>query len=59
MPAGPDRRPHALRDLARAVDGRLVGPPDLTVTGVSSLAEAGEGDLSYIEHDRHLPAAAR
>ena len=59
MPAGPDRRPHTLRDIARAVEGRLIGSPDLTVTGASSLAEAREGDLSYIEHDRHLPAAAR
>ena len=59
MPAGQERRPHTLRDIARAVEGRLIGPPDLAVTGVSSLVEAREGDLSYIEHDRHLPAAVR
>jgi len=57
MPAGRDRQPHTLRDIARAVEGQLVGSPDLVVTGVSSLAEAREGDLSYIEHDRHLRAA--
>jgi UDP-3-O-[3-hydroxymyristoyl] glucosamine N-acyltransferase len=59
MPDGQERLPHALRDIARAVEGQLIGPPDLAVTGVSSLAEAREGDLSYIEHDRHLPAAVR
>jgi UDP-3-O-[3-hydroxymyristoyl] glucosamine N-acyltransferase len=59
MPAGPDRRPLALRDIARAVEGRLIGPPDVTVTGIASLADASEGDLSYIEHDRYLPAATR
>jgi UDP-3-O-[3-hydroxymyristoyl] glucosamine N-acyltransferase len=59
MPAGQDRRPHTLGDIARAVEGQLVGPPDLAVRGASSLAEAREGDLSYIEHDRHLPAAAQ
>jgi UDP-3-O-[3-hydroxymyristoyl] glucosamine N-acyltransferase len=59
MPAGQDRRPHTLRDIARAVEGQLIGPPDLAVTGASSLTEAREGDLSYIEHDRYLPAAAR
>lgn len=59
MPAGQDRRPHTLRDIARAVEGQLIGSPDLAVTGVSSLAEAREGDLSYIEHDRYLPAAAQ
>lgn len=59
MPAGPDRRPLALRDIARAVEGRLIGSPDVTVTGIGSLADASEGDLSYIEHDRYLPAATR
>jgi len=59
MPAGPDRRPLALRDIARAVEGRLIGLPDVTVTGIASLADASEGDLSYIEHDRYLPAATR
>ncbi len=59
MSAGPDRRPLALRDIARAVEGRLIGPPDVTVTGIASLADASEGDLSYIEHDRYLPAATR
>jgi UDP-3-O-[3-hydroxymyristoyl] glucosamine N-acyltransferase len=59
MPAGQDRRPHTLRDIAQAVEGRLIGSPDVAVTGAASLADAREGDLSYIEHDRHLPAAAR
>jgi UDP-3-O-[3-hydroxymyristoyl] glucosamine N-acyltransferase len=59
MPAGQDRRRHTLSDIARAVDGRLIGPPDLAVAGASSLAEARGRDLSYIEHDRHLPAAIR
>ncbi|HME95183.1 MAG TPA: UDP-3-O-(3-hydroxymyristoyl)glucosamine N-acyltransferase [Methylomirabilota bacterium] len=51
--------PLALRDIARAVEGRLIGSPDLTVTGIASLADASDGDLSYIEHDRHLQAATR
>src|SRR5882724_8712726 len=59
MPAGRDRRRHTLSDIARAVDGQLIGPPALAVAGASSLAEARGGDLSYIEHDRHLPAAIR
>lgn len=59
MPAGPDPRPHTLRDIARAVDGQVIGPPDVAVTGASSLSEARENELSYIEHDRYLAAAAR
>ena len=59
MPAGQDRRPHTLGDIARAVEGQVTGSPDLAVTVASSLPEAREGDLSYIEHERYLPAAAR
>jgi UDP-3-O-[3-hydroxymyristoyl] glucosamine N-acyltransferase len=59
MPAGQDRRPHTLRDIARTVEGQIIGPPDVAVTGVSGLTEAREGDLSYIEQDRYLPAAVR
>ena len=59
MPISQNRGRPTLSDLARAVDGQVIGPPDLAVTGASSLTEASEGDLSYIEHDRYLPAAAR
>jgi UDP-3-O-[3-hydroxymyristoyl] glucosamine N-acyltransferase len=57
MPADQDRRPRTLRDIARTVEGRLIGPSDAAVTGAASLADASEGDLSYVDHDRHLPAA--
>jgi UDP-3-O-[3-hydroxymyristoyl] glucosamine N-acyltransferase len=59
VPADQGRRPLALRDVARAVEGRIIGSPDVAVTGAASVADAGEGDLSYIEHGRHLPAAVR
>ena len=59
MPTGANRSRPTLTDIARAVEGQVIGPPDLVVTGASSLAEASEGDLSYIEHDRYLPTAIR
>jgi UDP-3-O-[3-hydroxymyristoyl] glucosamine N-acyltransferase len=59
MPTGQHPQRHTLGDIAHAVTGQVIGPPDLAVTGASSLAEASEGDLSYVEHDRYLPAAAR
>lgn len=59
MPGGQDRLRHTLGDIARAVEGRLIGPPDAAVTGAASLADASEDDLSYVDHDRYLPAAAR
>jgi UDP-3-O-[3-hydroxymyristoyl] glucosamine N-acyltransferase len=45
-----------LSDIAAAVGGRLVGT-DASVLGVSSLGEAGGGDLAYVEGDRFLEAA--
>lgn len=39
------------------VGGNLVGPKDGTVTGLSSLEEAGPGDLAYLASDRFLKAA--
>jgi UDP-3-O-[3-hydroxymyristoyl] glucosamine N-acyltransferase len=35
----------------------LVGPPDLAVTGVAGLAEAGPGDLSFAADDAALKAS--
>lgn len=59
MPAARDLRPHTLDEISQAVGGQLIGPLDVTVSGASSLTEAHEGDLSYVEHDRHLAVAAQ
>jgi UDP-3-O-[3-hydroxymyristoyl] glucosamine N-acyltransferase len=46
-----------LGDLCAAIGGKLVGPPDLEIRGVSSLEEAGPGDIAPVESDRYLKAA--
>nr|MBI3611735.1 UDP-3-O-(3-hydroxymyristoyl)glucosamine N-acyltransferase [Nitrospirota bacterium] len=43
--------------ISEAVRGRLSGQPDLLITGASSLEQAGPGDLTYVEGDKHLKAA--
>jgi len=46
-----------LQEIATLVGGRLEGTPDLIITGISSLADAGPSDLAYISQDRFIPAA--
>jgi len=45
-----------LSEIAAAIDGRRVGA-ETTIAGVSSLAEAGPGDLAYVDGDRLADAA--
>ncbi|MDE3120006.1 MAG: UDP-3-O-(3-hydroxymyristoyl)glucosamine N-acyltransferase [Nitrospirota bacterium] len=44
--------------ICEAVGGHLSGPPDQLVTGASSLEYAGPGEISYVESEKHLKAAA-
>ena len=41
-------RSFRLGELAAAVDGEVVGNPDLAVSGVRTLERAGAGDLSFV-----------
>ncbi|HWR97826.1 MAG TPA: UDP-3-O-(3-hydroxymyristoyl)glucosamine N-acyltransferase [Candidatus Methanoperedens sp.] len=60
-PTGPDR-PAAVRftlvELAARLGGIAEGDPGAVLTGVAGLAEAGPGELSFVEGERLLPAAA-
>ena len=44
-------------EISEAFGGTLIGPADVTITGVSSLAEAGPDDLGYVASERFLQAA--
>jgi UDP-3-O-[3-hydroxymyristoyl] glucosamine N-acyltransferase len=46
----------ALSEIAAAAGGRLVGP-EAAIAGVSSLQDAGPGDLAYVDGDRFAEAA--
>jgi UDP-3-O-[3-hydroxymyristoyl] glucosamine N-acyltransferase len=48
-----------LSELADALGGKVVGRGDTVVTGVSSLEQAGPGDLSWIENPRGEEHAQR
>src|SRR5256885_7222054 len=42
------------RDIAALTNGELVGPPDVTVSGVAPLDRAGPNDLSFLAARRYL-----
>jgi len=42
------------RDIAALTSGQLVGPPDVTVSGVAPLDRAGPNDLSFLAARRYL-----
>ncbi len=44
----------SLREIAEAVGARLVGDGTVQVSGVASIASAGEGDLVFVEDEKYL-----
>ncbi|MEW6357672.1 MAG: UDP-3-O-(3-hydroxymyristoyl)glucosamine N-acyltransferase [Planctomycetota bacterium] len=44
--------------LAKKVQGELIGPSLTIITGVGSLRGAREGDIAFVKDDRHVEAAA-
>jgi UDP-3-O-[3-hydroxymyristoyl] glucosamine N-acyltransferase len=45
-----------VRQLAEWVRGELLGDGDLPITNARTLTEAQPGDITFVEHDKHLAA---
>ena len=48
---------HSLREVADAVQGRLIGEGHTQITGVSSLESASQNDLVFVDDEKHFAAA--
>lgn len=48
----------SLADLADLVGGRVVGDADVTIKRVSSIEDAGPGDITFLAHPRYRPHLA-
>ena len=48
-----------LGDLARRVDAKLVGDPDVDVVAVRAVDEAGPGEIAFASHPKDLRRAAK
>ncbi|MBT3194239.1 MAG: UDP-3-O-(3-hydroxymyristoyl)glucosamine N-acyltransferase, partial [Verrucomicrobia bacterium] len=47
-----------LTDIAAALGGVLEGDGEVEITGVSSLAESGSGDITFLSNPRYTSAVA-
>ncbi len=43
-----------LKEIARLIDGEIVGGDDIVVTGVCGIKEAREGDITFISNPKYL-----
>src|SRR3954452_19954320 len=51
----PAARPMKLRELADALDCRLLGDADLEITGVAGMEHAGPGQLTFLANPKYAP----
>ena len=42
-----------LKELAKVLDCRIVGNPDIEISGISEIQKAGEGDLTFLTNPRY------
>ncbi|MDP3143299.1 MAG: UDP-3-O-(3-hydroxymyristoyl)glucosamine N-acyltransferase [Candidatus Omnitrophota bacterium] len=43
-----------LAEIAKLVDGDIVGSPDILITGICGIKEAQEGDLTFVANPKYL-----
>lgn len=53
------RKTYLLTELAAHLGGTIKGDPAVVIEGVGALEDAGPGELSFINHERHLPLLDR
>jgi len=46
-----------LAQVAERVGGRVLGDPEVVITGIGSLEEAGPGDITFLSHPRYARLA--
>ncbi len=44
-----------LKEIARLVDGKVVGNGDILITGASGIKEACEGDITFLANPKYMP----
>ncbi len=43
-----------LKEIAKLIDGKVVGNGDILITGVSGIREAAEGDITFLANPRYI-----
>ncbi|MFH0731753.1 MAG: UDP-3-O-(3-hydroxymyristoyl)glucosamine N-acyltransferase [Candidatus Omnitrophota bacterium] len=48
-----------LREIASAVNAKIIGKEDIVITGISDIKEAQEGDITFLAHPKYKPFAEK
>ncbi|MFH1458594.1 MAG: UDP-3-O-(3-hydroxymyristoyl)glucosamine N-acyltransferase [Candidatus Omnitrophota bacterium] len=46
-----------LREIAKIIEGEVVGDPDVLITGISGIKEAREGDITFLANPKYATLA--
>ncbi len=44
-----------LKEIARLIDGKVVGDGNIIITGASGIKEASEGDITFLANPKYMP----
>ncbi len=47
-----------LREIAKLIEGEVVGEADVVITGISGIKEAGPGDITFLANPKYAPLLA-
>ncbi len=48
-----------LKEIAKLINGEIVGDADIIITGVAGIEEASEGDITFLANPKYLPLLER
>lgn len=46
-----------LKEIAKIIDGEVVGDHSVLITGISGIKEAREGDITFLANPKYAPLA--
>lgn len=49
--------PISVGEVARLIDGRVIGDPNMVVTGINEIHKVGEGDLTFVDVEKYYQKA--
>jgi len=44
-----------LKEIAKLIDGKVIGNGDILITGASGIKEASEGDITFLANPKYMP----
>lgn len=50
--------PKTLREIAKLIEGEVVGEASVVITGISGIKEAGPGDITFLANPKYSPLLA-